>query len=427
MNKVFEKYLKRHPQGDYDIQYSGFLSDIIVVIPAYLEEGFLIEALQSLKNAFPVNKNIEIVVVINFSETDEEINKARQRILSELAASYSEKESEETFKFSVINAYNLPCKYSGAGLARKIGMDYAINRFAEQEKSDGVIVSLDADCKVATNYFQAICDFFFQKSFQGGTLYFEHEVNKNLDGIQVPDAINQYELHLRYYVQVLRWCGFPFAFHTIGSCFAVTAERYVRAGGMPRKQAGEDFYFLQKAIPMGKFGEISATCVYPSARISDRVPFGTGPSIRKLVDDQSEYFTYNLQAFIELKGLFEVKKKFYQLDRSGFENIVQNFSERMRSYLVNSDFFDVLYQINANCSNEKTFEKRFWEVFSAFRVVKYLNYIHEHFLEKIAVFEAALDLLELMEPTVDHDFLDTDELLGYFRQKEKGCNHSASD
>ncbi|MBI9064432.1 MAG: glycosyltransferase [Marinilabiliaceae bacterium] len=419
MNKVFEKYLKRHPQEDYSILNADYRSDIIVVIPAYLEENFLIKTLQSLKNTLPVNKHIEIVVVINFSETDNEINKAHQRNLSKLTTSYVEKASNDTFYFSVIDAYDLPGKYSGAGLARKIGMDYAVNRFAEQGKEEGIIVSLDADCTVASNYFQAIDEFFYHKNYQGGAFYFEHHIDDSENSIEVCNAISQYELHLRYYIQVLRWSGFPFAFHTIGSCFAITAERYVRAGGMPRKQAGEDFYFLQKAIPMGQFGEIANTCVYPSARLSDRVPFGTGPSVRKLVDEQSGYFTYNLQAFIDLKELFEWRKKFYKLDRSGFEEIVHEFSGRMRSYLIHSDFFDALSQVSANCSHESTFEKRFWEVFNAFRVFKYLNYVHEHFLEKIAIFDAALDLLELIEPESDHDFQDINELLEYFRQKER--------
>jgi len=420
MDKVFEKYMMRHPLGDYDIQPSGFLPDIIVVIPAYLEEHFLGETLQSLRNAVSISKPIEIVVVVNFSEAYNEMHKIRQHKLAEWTAGYAARNSTVGFQITLLKACDLPAKYSGAGLARKIGMDYAVSRFAARNKSDGVIVSLDADCKVAPNYFEAIYDFFFQQRLHGGTIYFEHIQDDNQEDPLVADAITQYELHLRYYLQVLRWCGFPHAYHTIGSCFAITADRYVRAGGMPRKQAGEDFYFLQKAIPMGLFGEMATTCVYPSARLSERVPFGTGPSVRKLVEGQSEYLTYNLQAFVDLKALFESKKTFYQVDRDRFEEVVQDFSGRMRSYLINSDFFEVLSQVNANCSHEAAFEKRFWEVFNAFRVVKYLNYVHTHFLEKIAVFDAALDLLELIEPDQDHDFFDTDELLMYFRQKEKG-------
>jgi len=42
---------------------------------------------------------------------------------------------------------------------------------------------------------------------------------------QVYGAIAAYELHLRYYVQALRYAGFPHAHHTVGSCLAVRATR----------------------------------------------------------------------------------------------------------------------------------------------------------------------------------------------------------
>jgi len=35
---------------------------------------------------------------------------------------------------------------------------------------------------------------------------------------------------------------------------------------------------------VGEVGEISATRVHPSARPSDRVPFGTGPRVRKIIE-----------------------------------------------------------------------------------------------------------------------------------------------
>ncbi len=35
----------------------------------------------------------------------------------------------------------------------------------------------------------------------------------------------------------------------VGSALAVKALQYVKAGGMNRKQAGEDFYFVQKLVP----------------------------------------------------------------------------------------------------------------------------------------------------------------------------------
>src|SRR5213594_3575687 len=92
---------------------------------------------------------------------------------------------------------------------------------------------------------------------------------------KVAEAIAAYELHLRYYVRALRYAGFPYAHHTIGSCMAVRADVYKKQGGMNKRQAGEDFYFLQKIIPLGHFTDLTETKVIPSSRPSDRVPFGT--------------------------------------------------------------------------------------------------------------------------------------------------------
>jgi hypothetical protein len=41
------------------------------------------------------------------------------------------------------------------GLARKIGMDLAIQHFLDTGNRDGVIISLDADCTVSPNFLTA--------------------------------------------------------------------------------------------------------------------------------------------------------------------------------------------------------------------------------------------------------------------------------
>ena len=97
-------------------------------------------------------------------------------------------------------------------------------------------------------------------------------------------AIALYELHLRYYLHSVRSTGYPHAFHTVGSAFAVRADIYCQEGGMNRRQGGEDFYFIQKVAQRGSWSECNETCVYPSPRPSDRVPFGTGPAVARLID-----------------------------------------------------------------------------------------------------------------------------------------------
>ena len=87
---------------------------------------------------------------------------------------------------------------------------------------------------------------------------------------------------------------FPYVFHTVGSAMAVKALPYVKAGGMNRKQAGEDFYFIQKLVPSGGYFNLNSTTVYPSPRISFR--FHSGPELQfpnSVLDQSSILLTYN--------------------------------------------------------------------------------------------------------------------------------------
>ena len=83
----------------------------------------------------------------------------------------------------------------------------------------------------------------------------------------------------------------------------------MKAGGMNRRQAGEDFYFIQKLVPAGGYFSLNSTVVYPSPRPSFRVPFGTGASITKLNESGEPFLmTYNISAFDELRS-FSIRLK----------------------------------------------------------------------------------------------------------------------
>ncbi len=171
---------------------------------------------------------------------------------------------------------------------------------------------------------------------------------------------------------------------TIGSAFAVTADAYVKRGGMNRRQAGEDFYFLQNLVQQGKVGEISTTKVFPSARLSDRVPFGTGPILQKWMNGEEDLTeTYNLQAFIDLKKLFDIKEKFFKIDETEFNKIILDLPKTVQQFLIEDNFWKEVSELNQNCSTLKTFENRFFQKFNAFKILKYLNFVHEVFYEKV--------------------------------------------
>lgn len=144
---------------------------------------------------------------------------------------------------------------------------------------------------------------------------------------QAREAIMKYELYLRYYRLALEYTGHPHAYHCIGSAFAVRTLDYVAQGGMNKRQAGEDFYFLQKLIATGRYATLQSTQVYPSPRFSGRTPFGTGQAVRQIVQESGHFRVYHPQAFRDLKCFFQGISTLYKVDEAGVRAI---FNSRRR-------------------------------------------------------------------------------------------------
>ena len=188
---------------------------------------------------------------------------------------------------------------------------------------------------------------------------------------------------MHYYKDALHFAGYPQAMITIGSAFAVTAEAYVKRGGMNRRQAGEDFYFLQNLAQLGTVGEINTTRVFPSARLSNRVPFGTGAAIQKWMKGTEDLTkTYNFKAFADLKTFFDAKEKLFKTDETGYLSLISGMPESIRQFLLHDNFWVELDDLNKNCSTLKSFQTRFFHKFNAFKVLRFMNFVHENFYEK---------------------------------------------
>ncbi len=415
--QAFKKYLSKHPPFTSFNVDTIKKADTVVVIPAYLEDN-LAPTLNSLRACDVVNGNVAVLIIVNacINATQEVV--AHQRKTIRQIEEYTCHNTSITIY--VIEAFDLPKKHFGAGLARKIGMDLAVAHFSLMDNKDGIIVSLDADSIVEPNYFEAINDFFANTKNNGCSIRFAHPTQGNDFDENIYTAITQYELHLRYYVQALRFIGFPYAVHTIGSCLAFRASAYVSVGGMNRRQGGEEFYFIQKLLQQGAYAELNSTCVHPSPRMSSRVPFGTGPSVKKMIDDNElNYMTYNLQGFIDMKELLDKIEEFYQISEEKYNEIILTLPGRVRSFLVTSNFYNNLKPVSDNCSTITVFKKRFFEVLNAFKLVKYINYTHEHFLERMPIFDAASELLELMN-LESEDIFEDSELLQKYREMQGG-------
>ena len=393
---------------------------IIIVVPAYDEPG-ITELLDSLVQCQVPECKVEVIVVINAPEnaTAESI---QNNINTLINIEGWKKENNNCFfrLFAFIIAQSSVTGW-GVGVARKTGMDEALRRFSSINNPDGVILNLDADCRVENNYLLAIYSELIKRNDRSAcSIYFEHP----LSGTDYPESIYKYitfyELHLRYYLQGLAFSGFPYVFHTVGSAFAVKALTYVKAGGMNRRQAGEDFYFIQKLVPEGGYFNLNSTTVYPSPRSSSRVPFGTGASIGKLdADNSSTLVTYNILAFKELRAFFGLADVFYDSSPDKLYDCFSLMPEGLRLFLDEKEWIEKIMEIKNNTSGILSFKKRFFGWFNMFRIVKYLNFVHSDFFEKKPVDLVASELLETRGIILKSK--DPTDLLLFYREMEKNA------
>jgi hypothetical protein len=368
---------------------------IIVVVPAYDEPGITM-LLDSLADCDKPECNTEIIIVVNAPENASEESIENNRITIENIESWKKKNQKCFFRLFYFTAE--PCVSSwGVGLARKTGMDEAVRRFNKIENPAGVILSLDADCKVGKNYFVSVCnELLMRRDRSACSIYFEHPLSGYSQHEELSKYITLYELHLRYYLQSVAWAGFPYVFHTVGSAFAVKALPYIKAGGMNRKQAGEDFYFIQKLVPEGGYFNLNSTTVFPSPRVSFRVPFGTGAAIGKLNDGNlPTLLTYNILAFKELRTFFSMAESFFLCHPDNLHDYYRELPEGLRLFVTESDLREKILEIKKNTSGLTSFKKRFFGWFNMFRIVKYLNCVHSGCFEKKPVEISANELLEM--------------------------------
>lgn len=393
---------------------------LIVVVPCFNEPD-LIRSLESLWQCSGTTCATEIIVVINSARNAPEEAVAQNRESLKAFEAWKRSHSRPGRRFFHIRKEDLDDRFAGAGLARKTGMDEAIYRFNQADRAGGILVSFDADATCDTNYLAEIENHYRNHpDTDGATIYFEHPTSGDDFPPGVYQGIIQYELYLRYYKEALRFTGFPFACHTVGSCFTVKALSYVRQGGMNRKQAGEDFYFIQKLAPLGHFHEIRSTRVIPSPRPSDRVPFGTGPVIRKFIENPGNGLpAYNPLAFHHLRNLFEQADRFYRTGDQEIEATVQTLPEPVRLFLETIKFPERINEINRNSASPESFRKRFFRWFNAFVVIKYLNFAHGRFFEKVPVLPASVELLSALGRRLPEG-IEPGEMLEIFRRMERG-------
>lgn len=386
-NFYFEKYGFQHYLSSFDISKK---LGIIVTIPAHNELN-IIETINSLHRCIEPKSDVEVIIVINSSENSNAEVLRNNQICFDQLKEWKE-ENSSFFKLYVIHEQKLPKKHAGVGLARKIAMDEACLRFHQISK-EGIIVCFDADSQCEENYFIEIEKHFESYPLSSGcSIKYAHPIEGNQFDDSIYEGIINYELHLRYYNQSQKLTGYPGSFHTVGSSMAVRNIAYEKQGGMNKKKAGEDFYFLHKIIELGNFSELNTTSVIPSPRPSDRVPFGTGKAIMKWLEEgKKEFETYALESFIELKYLFDRTELIYR-----GEYTYENLPLSLKGFFDREEFQSKIKEINKNSSDYEGFKKRFFVWFNAFRILKFVHYSRDEFYPNLPLLESVQDLYKHM-------------------------------
>ena len=383
---IVNQYFNRFPFRKINIALEPSKDlKIIVVIPSF-NEKYIQPSIDSLfLNQDKFSFNVEVIVLINNSESEIEEIKEQNLLTLKKLLNLSKTYSNSNMHLIPVLIGDLDSKHAGVGWARKLGMDLATQRF-KTINFNGIIVGLDADTVVESNYFNSIYSFFLNNNFNAASIHFEHPISGDSFSDIHLEQIIYYELHLRYYKNSLKYSNLPYSFHTIGSAFALTASAYARQGGMNRRKAGEDFYFINKLIKGEIFGEITDTKVIPSPRISYRVPFGTGRAIFEGLNTQRDLsLTYDFQSFeIIHSWINRIKNKDLKYE---------NFPEKLKAYMEESEWVKHHAMILNNTNSHENYLKFFYNIFDAFWMLKFIHFLRDNYYSNTSLLDNTNALL----------------------------------
>jgi hypothetical protein len=396
-----KNYLSKYSAGLWKLELSGKKSyNNIIVIPAIQEYENILRLLKSLvqnDNKY-FNETLVIFVVNNLKSSHEDVIQDNRKSLEFIRDIISGKTGGDLINeihlagltVGLIDAssknFELPEKDGGVGLARKIGMDIALTHFDYSNNEKKILICLDADCMVEKNYLSAIVQAFKKTDTRAAYVQYEHLFPENE---KEKLAIICYEIFLRYYVLGLIFANSPFAFPTIGSTIICDYESYIRIGGMNKKKAAEDFYFMEKLAKITTIKKIDSTKVYPASRGSWRVPFGTGQRVnRYFAGTHEEYLLYNPKSFDVLKKWLH---GFNSLEILGADEYLKNAKEihpALYSFLIENSFHESWKKILLNSKTDEQIQKQKMIWFDGFRTLKLIHFLRDNGFPLVNMFDA---------------------------------------
>jgi len=339
-----------------------------IVIPSYSEFEFLPDTLESINQNKPelLNQTLVLVVVNNANNSPQSIKDNNQLTIRKI------NRNNYQFPHAVIDAASsgleLPLKHAGVGLARKIGMDLVLPHLLS---SKSLIFCTDADTKVSPDYLSKVTQYFDSHNTSAAVIGFDHLQSEDS---AINDAIGKYENFLKTTAEKMKNAGSPYGYVSMGSTIVCTAEAYCAVGGMSRKKATEDFYFLQELTKYCGVHNIPETLVFPSPRPISRVYLGTGyrmEQMQKGFDITNLYYSDDAYRYLS---------KWLQLGGHAWEKSLNDLLKDIKSIHPNLIGFlkiegieTIWSKIQNNAPSELHFKEQFHRWFDGLKTIRFLK------------------------------------------------------
>jgi len=405
---VIAKYLKTYaePEAALGTRLQCH-TEHVLVIPAQDESISLLEGIQpALDTVSEQGQRALCIIVVNATDTHDSLVQKRNAELIHALRDHGPTVPLHTqnetpcwhtrasgFDLVVVDrnstGFRLPSN-QGVGLARKIGCDLALTALRDGTNRSPLIHMTDCDVRLPSDYFDvavpAACAALIYR--------FSH---KSSGHSLIDDAHAKYEAFLRYYVLGLQHAGSPYAFHTIGSCIAVTPTAYAAVRGVPKRQAGEDFYLLNKLAKVGQLHTANSSPVTIQARTSLRVPFGTGQATNEIVRNSDTYKIYDPTIFDLIKTWCNSLEAIngtrvnaaYETVRCRAESVLDSVDQqRLRTALEAIGAPDAIMTAAAQSPTAAIRQKWLTDWFDAFRTLKLVHALRQTGLPDIPWFQA---------------------------------------
>ncbi len=302
------QYLSRYAQPeasatqDLDGRWRSAL-----VIPAYRESISLLDGIESAV----AEAGALVVLVVNRRASDNAALAKNDELLAQVRAASPLVKLGDGVEWLTRNALDIVLidrstanagfdERDGVGLARRIGLDFGLALWDQGKLTSRWLHTTDADVILPSGYFESADE--SSATAVALTYPYRHQVMSDPTDLSVA----LYECSLRYYVLGLRAAGSPYAYAAIGSTIAIDANAYAAVRGIPRRQAGEDFYLLEKLAKLGGIFRPRMKPILIRGNREKRTPFGTAASVADMLLDATPLTLYHPESFTALRSWLAV-------------------------------------------------------------------------------------------------------------------------